>query len=82
MEREGREDPARGVALDLFPGWSRTTGHPVPLREGGELAPLSHTGPVIHPSQIQRGKGKRDSEEQVPAVSQGPPLSSKAQVPG
>lgn len=56
MERESREDPTRGVALDLFPGWRRTTGHPVPLREGGELAPLSHTCPIIHPSQSQKGK--------------------------
>lgn len=57
MEREGRKAPARGVALDLFPGWSQTTGHPVPLREGGELAPLSHTRPIIYPA-----KSKKENE--------------------
>lgn len=72
-----------GVALGLFPGWSQAAGHPVPLREGGELAPLSHpvlsSIPAKSEKENERGT-KRNRSQLSPkllrsALSTGPGVS-------
>lgn len=59
--REGkgeRAEPSKGRGHAAFPkGGPSQQGHPVPLREGGELAPLSH--PVLS---SMLAKAERENE--------------------